>query len=145
MNERRIRDGDAFAGFEPRDMEGGVTGSKASPISPEPSAGRWPSTRTGAAPAIVCRSPRPTRCLIRSGQDWSDTDGGERRMYLDEVEPVLRAGMDFLRDEGRTVGCYANRYLRVIDDRGDPLDRHALRGSHLCPQRFRPKRSSCDR
>jgi aldoxime dehydratase len=62
-------------------------------------------------------------CLIRSGQDWSDTDGGERRMYLDEVEPVLRAGMDFLRDEGRTVGCYANRYMRVIDDRGDPLDK----------------------
>ena len=59
-------------------------------------------------------------CLIRSGQDWSDTDGGERHMYLREVEPVLRAGMDFLRDEGRTVGCYANRYLRVIDDRGDP-------------------------
>ena len=47
----------------------------------------------------------------------------ERRMYLDEVEPVLRAGMDFLRDEGRTVGCYANRYLRVIDDRGDLLDK----------------------
>ncbi|HXJ24324.1 MAG TPA: phenylacetaldoxime dehydratase family protein [Streptosporangiaceae bacterium] len=22
-------------------------------------------------------------CLIRSGQDWSDTDGGERRMYLE--------------------------------------------------------------
>jgi aldoxime dehydratase len=62
-------------------------------------------------------------CLIRSGQDWSDTDGGERRMYLDEVEPVLRAGMDFLRDEGRTAGCYANRYMRVIDDRGDPLDK----------------------
>jgi aldoxime dehydratase len=39
-------------------------------------------------------------------------------MYLDEVEPVLRAGMDFLRDEGRTIGCYANRYMRVIDDRG---------------------------
>jgi len=36
-------------------------------------------------------------CLIRSGQDWSDTDGGERRMYLNDVEPVLRAGMDFLR------------------------------------------------
>ena len=62
-------------------------------------------------------------CLIRSGQDWSDTDGGERRMYLDEVEPVLRAGMDFLRDDGRTVGCYANRYMRVIDDRGAPVDK----------------------
>ena len=26
---------------------------------------------------------------------------------------MLRAGMDFLRDEGRAVGCYARRYLRV--------------------------------
>jgi aldoxime dehydratase len=47
----------------------------------------------------------------------------ERRMYLDDVEPVLRAGMDFLRDEGRTVGCYANRYMRVIDDHGDAVDK----------------------
>ena len=62
-------------------------------------------------------------CLIRSGQDWSDTEGSERRMYLDEVEPVLRAGMDFLRGEGRAVGCYANRYMRVIDDHGDPVDK----------------------
>ncbi len=62
-------------------------------------------------------------CLIRSGQDWSGTDGDERRMYLDDVEPVLRAGMDFLRDEGRAVGCYANRYMRVIDDHGDPVDK----------------------
>lgn len=62
-------------------------------------------------------------CLIRSGQDWSDTDGDERRMYLDEVEPSLRTGMDFLRDEGRTIGCYDNRYLRVLDDDGAVLDK----------------------
>jgi aldoxime dehydratase len=62
-------------------------------------------------------------CLIRSGQDWSDTDGGERRMYLNEVEPVLRTGMEFLRAEGRTIGCYNNRYMRVIDDDGTPLDK----------------------
>jgi aldoxime dehydratase len=52
-------------------------------------------------------------CLIRSGQDWSDTAADERRMYLEDVEPVLRAGMDFLRDQGRPIGCYANRYLGV--------------------------------
>lgn len=62
-------------------------------------------------------------CLIRSGQDWSDTDGDERRMYLDEVEPVLRAGMDFLRDHGRAIGCYANRYLRIVDADGNPTDK----------------------
>ncbi|PRX47074.1 aldoxime dehydratase [Prauserella shujinwangii] len=62
-------------------------------------------------------------CLIRSGQDWTDTDGDERRRYLDEVEPVLRAGMDFLRDEGQAVGCYANRYARLLGEDGEPVDK----------------------
>lgn len=55
-------------------------------------------------------------CLIRSGQDWTDTDGEERAMYLQDVEPVLRAGMEFLRDSGREIGCYSNRYLTVLED-----------------------------
>jgi aldoxime dehydratase len=62
-------------------------------------------------------------CLIRSGQDWTETEGEERAMYTDDVEPVLRAGMDFLRDEGLSVGCYANRYVRVCDDDGQPIDK----------------------
>jgi aldoxime dehydratase len=36
---------------------------------------------------------------------------------------VLRAGMDFLRDDGLTIGCYANRYMRVIDACGAPVDK----------------------
>jgi len=44
-------------------------------------------------------------------------------MYLDEVEPILRVGMDFLRDEGRAIGCYANRYLRVVDTVGRQIDK----------------------
>jgi aldoxime dehydratase len=62
-------------------------------------------------------------CLIRSGQEWSETAGEERRMYTEDVEPVLRAGMDFLRDDGRAVGCYANRYMTVVDAEGRPLDK----------------------
>lgn len=57
-------------------------------------------------------------CLIRSGQDWSDTETSERQMYLDDVEPVLREGMDFLRRDGLTIGCYANRYMRVCGPDG---------------------------
>ena len=57
-------------------------------------------------------------CLIRSGQDWSDTEASERKMYLDDVEPVLREGMDFLRDEGGSIGCYANRYMTVVGPDG---------------------------
>lgn len=81
------------------------------------------------APAVLrdgahCRvTPHENLCLIRSGQDWSATDGEERRMYLEDVEPVLRAGMDFLRDEGLGVGCYANRYVTVVDAHGRPAEK----------------------
>jgi aldoxime dehydratase len=62
-------------------------------------------------------------CLIRSGQDWSDTAQEERQMYLGDVEPVLREGMDFLRDEGKAIGCFANRYVTVEDASGQATDK----------------------
>ncbi len=74
----------------------------------------------GALRRIV---PHEGLCLIRSGQDWSDTGADERRMYLEDVEPVLREGMRFLRDEGLAIGCYANRYMRVIDRDGRDTDK----------------------
>jgi aldoxime dehydratase len=67
--------------------------------------------------------PYDNLCLIRSGQDWTDTESEERRMYLDEVEPVLRSGMDFLRDQGLSCGCFANRYMQVIDAQGRPIEK----------------------
>lgn len=66
--------------------------------------------------------PQENLCLIRSGQDWSDTDAAERTMYFTDVEPVLRAGMDFLRDEGRPIGCISNRFLTVLDRDGNPTE-----------------------
>ena len=70
--------------------------------------------------------PHDNVCLIRSGQDWGDTEASERKMYLEDVEPVLREGMDFLRDQGRSIGCYANRYMTVVDARRH-ADRKILR------------------
>jgi aldoxime dehydratase len=67
--------------------------------------------------------PHENICLIRSGQDWSDTEAAERKMYLEDVEPVLRAGMDFLRDRGRLVDCFANRYMTVLDRAGRPTEK----------------------
>jgi aldoxime dehydratase len=67
--------------------------------------------------------PHENICLIRSGQDWSATEGEERRMYLEEVEPVFRVGMDFLRDKGMEVDCFANRYLNIIDSSGKPIEK----------------------
>ena len=62
---------------------------------------------------LVSVRPHGNLCLIRSGQDWGDTEADERTMYQRDVEPVLRAGMDFLRDDGVKIGCYANRYMQV--------------------------------
>jgi aldoxime dehydratase len=68
---------------------------------------------------LHCRVvPHENLCLIRSGQDWTATEADERRLYLEDVEPVLRAGMEFLRDEGLGIGCFANRYMTVVDRDG---------------------------
>ena len=68
-------------------------------------------------------TPHENLCLIRSGQEWTETTGDERAMYLDDVEPVLRAGMDYLRDQGRDIGCFANRYMRVLGESGEVGDK----------------------
>ncbi len=54
-------------------------------------------------------------CIIRSGQDWTLTEGVQREEYLEQIEPVLKAGMRFLRDKGDEVGCYSCRYMRELD------------------------------
>ena len=61
--------------------------------------------------------------MIRSGQEWADTTGQERALYLGEMEPVLREGMDFLRDQGLHIGCYSNRYMQHLDAKGAPLEK----------------------
>jgi aldoxime dehydratase len=65
--------------------------------------------------------PHQNLCIIRSGQDWGETDEAERRMYFEDVEPLLTAGMRFLRDEGRAIGCYSNRFVRMTDRTGQPI------------------------
>jgi aldoxime dehydratase len=82
-----------------------------SQVSEMAPAGAARAIRDGARIRVI---PHDNICLIRSGQDWGDTEASERRMYLEDVEPVLREGMDFLRDDGRAIGCYANRYMTVV-------------------------------
>jgi aldoxime dehydratase len=61
--------------------------------------------------------------VIRSGQDWSATTGRERELYLNEMEPIFRLGMDFLRDHGGEVGCYSNRYMQHVDVTGRAVEK----------------------
>jgi aldoxime dehydratase len=60
--------------------------------------------------------------LIRSGQDWADAGEEERSLYLNEILPTLQAGMDFLRDSGKDLGCYSNRFVYYIDLDGNLLN-----------------------
>ncbi|GAA4737448.1 phenylacetaldoxime dehydratase family protein [Nocardioides endophyticus] len=75
----------------------------------------------GAGGRVVVRG-HDNIALIRSGQDWRTTGDEERSLYLVEILPSLEAGMDFLRDNGETLGCYSNRFVRSIDIDGNPLD-----------------------
>jgi aldoxime dehydratase len=59
--------------------------------------------------------------VIRSGQDWSQVSGYELEIYEQEMEPTLRAGMDFLSGRGVEIGCYANRYLQHVHPNGDTV------------------------
>lgn len=60
--------------------------------------------------------------LIRSGQEWMQADEKERDLYFDEMLPSLQDGMDFLRDQGKDIGCYSNRFVYSIDVDGNDLD-----------------------
>lgn len=80
-----------------------------------------PAARSGVptgsvSGARVVIAPQNNLALIRSGQDYSATVGPERDFFLNEIEPTLRAGMDLLRDDGRAIGCFTNRYMNVVDE-----------------------------
>jgi aldoxime dehydratase len=69
----------------------------------------------------VTVTPQENLCLIRSGQDWTEADDHERKLYFNEVEPQLTTGMTFLRDQGGDLGCYTNRFVRLLDKAGQPI------------------------
>ncbi|KAH8644860.1 aldoxime dehydratase [Alternaria alternata] len=71
---------------------------------------------------------KPNLCVIRSGQDWSDTLPEERNLYLNTMHPVLMEGMRFLRDEGREIGCYAMNLWDVVDSRSFSANRERTFG-----------------
>ncbi len=62
-------------------------------------------------------------CIIRSGQDWSNCDDEQLSEYIDTIEPTLKAGMAFLRDQGDEVNCYSCRYMKDIALDGSNLRR----------------------
>jgi aldoxime dehydratase len=67
--------------------------------------------------------------IIRSGQDTSRCAPDERAEYETSILPVLRAGMEYLRDHRQDSGCLASRFLQELDPTGRPTERsfgHAM-------------------
>jgi aldoxime dehydratase len=73
--------------------------------------------------ARVHLEPGRNVCMIRSGQDWTDTAGEERLIYLGQVRPKLIEGMTYLRDEGLPIGCFSCRFMQVLDGAGAATER----------------------
>lgn len=71
---------------------------------------------------LIVVTPHTNLCLLRSGQDWSETSGDERQFYLGSVEPMLRKGMIEITTESPRLGCYFNRYM-VHRDAGGPIEK----------------------
>ncbi|WP_137128622.1 phenylacetaldoxime dehydratase family protein [Rhizobium sp. FY34] len=74
------------------------------------------------ASRVVVKAPL-NFCIIRSGQDLSDSGEEERAVYAEIVKPNLIAGMDFLAQQGLEIGCAAARYAVEITPDGTPLAR----------------------
>lgn len=84
-----------------------------------------PAASTSVGPdtrgRLVEVAPHENLCLLRSGQDWSDTGDAERAFYLGQVKPLLDAGMEELNRDGARLGCYFNRYLQLTAERSYSL------------------------
>jgi aldoxime dehydratase len=62
-------------------------------------------------------------CTIRTSQDWQGAPADHLRWYREEVEPVLRAGVEHLAAEPVDSGCLSVRYIRETDLAGADVDR----------------------
>ena len=91
--------------------------SQTDPMKPEGRLGVVGGWKPGARVGVV---PAHNVAMIRSGQEWTDTVDRERTLYLEQMEPVLREGMDYLRDRGVPIGCFTNRYMTHLGADGQP-------------------------
>lgn len=89
----------------------------------EPSGSLLPDFGSATMAGRVKIVPQQNLCVIRSGQDWTETGPTERDLYLDDVLPPLSEGMDFLRDEGSKIGCYSNRFMTLVNQNGKKIDK----------------------
>ena len=100
-------------------MRDRIPGAQADPLAASGALSVYPDAR----PSRVRLAGHDNIAVIRSAQDWSKTSAAERDLYVTNMQPTLRAGMDFLSEQGLEIGCYANRLMQNVDADGRPLDR----------------------
>ena len=69
--------------------------------------------------------------LIRSAQDWSQSQGDERELYLKDVHPALIEGMDFLTNNPLETGCCYLRFMTELSEDNQPQERTFAMGMFL--------------
>ncbi len=77
-------------------------------------------SREGAVDSLLAPA---NLCTIRTSQDWQGAPPDHLDWYEQEVEPVLRAGVEHLHANPRESGCLSVRYIRETDLEGADLDR----------------------
>lgn len=60
---------------------------------------------------------------IRSGQLFDELEGREKEVYFSEIEPSLREGMLYLRDNPEESGCFSCRHMTETDGVGKEISR----------------------
>jgi aldoxime dehydratase len=70
----------------------------------------------------IALTPPENLCVIRSGQDWSRCNQAEAASYFSNVEPALRAGMEFLALHRQETGCIDCRLAHEFDGDGEAIN-----------------------
>lgn len=89
--------------------------SKSSPLSSEEKGLSSPALHDSLHHRIVV-SPPENLTLIRSAQDYTDSESEEREYYQKHLVPVLQAGMDYIGKNPLDSGCCMNRFSVELDE-----------------------------
>ncbi|MFD2370312.1 phenylacetaldoxime dehydratase family protein [Brevibacillus sp. GCM10020057] len=67
--------------------------------------------------------PSDNICLIRTAQNWSQCSNEERNTYLELVEPTLKEGAEYIRQNPSETGCLSSKFVYELALNGDSLDK----------------------
>ena len=91
-----------------------------------------PSATFNGPPAQRIRIDVPANLVsIRSGQFWQDAKDDQLDDYLNNLQPKLDTGMQYLQDHAEDTGCLSLRSLVNLDQEGNALMETSKHGYFL--------------